>query len=193
MTRFLCSLVACVCLSACTSSKETIQRSATYATGEATAVVSALDAATATGDVGPKARPFVDTARERAGNVLGAASAITQALPGVTDVESWYKVLLKRVAVAAVLVVALWLFWPLLPAFVGWLVVKIPRLAFVIPRGIRSLAKFDSEALASAPDSSSHFEATAIRRQASSLYNAAFSIEKARREQNTPQVTMTNT
>lgn len=166
----------------CVTPKEQIERSAAYASSEAVAVVASLESAEATGEVGPKALPFVREATGHANNVIGAASSISESLPGIRNVEPFWKTWAKRAALAAICGVGLWLLWPLLPGFVAWVVVRFPKMIAVIPRSIRSAAKFDAQVIAESQEGSPAHVVTALRREQSALYNAAFRVARAKQE-----------
>ena len=163
----------------CASPKKEIEKAATFATIEAGSAITALDSATATGEVGPKAAPFVADAKAHMGNVLGAASSITSNLPGVKDVEGWWVAWIKTGVIGAVCAVAFYFLWPVLPGVIAWIVVKFPKAMWAIPRAIRAQAKFDAEALATAPSDSPLYESVAVKRVKSPFYEAAFKVAKS--------------
>ena len=172
-------LIGIATLSGCASPKKEIEKAATFATIEAGSAITALDKASATGEVGPKAAPFVAEAKVHMGNVLGAASSITSNLPGVKDVEGWWVAWIKTGVIGAICAVAFYFLWPVLPAVIAWLVFKFPKMMWAIPRAIRAQAKFDAEALQSAPSDSSLYESIAVKRVKSPFYEAAFKVAKS--------------
>ena len=181
MTRLKCNsaLIVCIILAGCASPKKEIEKAATFATIEAGSAITALDSATATGEVGPKAAPFVADAKDHMGNVLGAASSITSNLPGVKDVEGWWVAWINVGLIGAASVACFYFLWPVLPGVIAWIVVKFPKAMWAIPRAVRAQAKFDAEALATAPSDSSLYESIAVKRVKSPFYEAAFKVAKS--------------
>ncbi len=174
-------MTACVvgALAGCASPKREIEKAATFATIEAGSAISALDKATATGEVGPKAAPFVAEAKTNMGNVLGAASSITSNLPGVKDVEGWWVAWIRTGLIGAAAIACFYFLWPVLPGAIAWIVFKFPKMLWMIPRAVRASAKFDAEALETAEPSSALYESIAVKRVRSPLYEAAFKVAKA--------------
>jgi hypothetical protein len=178
IVAYVALCVLAVTLSGCASPKKEIEKAATYATIEAGSAITALDSATATGEVGPKAAPFVADAKAHMGNVLGAASSITSNLPGVKDVEGWWVAWIKTGVIGAVCAVAFYFLWPVLPGVIAWIIVKFPKMLWMIPRTIRDTAKFDAEAMETISPTSTMHESVAIKRNRSPLYSAAFKLAK---------------
>lgn len=165
-------------MSGCASPKREIEKAATFATIEAGSAITALDKATASGEVGPKAAPFVAEAKAHMGNVLGAASSITSNLPGVKDVEGWWVAWIKTGLIGAAAIACFYFLWPVLPGVIAWIVVKFPKMLWIIPRAVRATAKFEAEALSepNAPDVLK--QSVAVKRVKSPFYEAAFKVAK---------------
>lgn len=173
--------VACMlCGAGCTTPKESIQKSATYASAQASAASESLVSAEKTGEVGPKALPFVHEAQTHIGNVVQAAASISEVLPGVVNVEPWYSVWAKRIALYGIVGVGLYFLWPFAPAILAWLIVRFPKMLAVVPRTIRAAAKFDAESLTEVGEDSSVHRAVTVRRASSPIYDAAFVVAKSR-------------
>ena len=172
----LCVFVAT--LSGCASPKREIEKAATYATIEAGSAITALDKATASGEVGPKAAPFVADAKAHMGNVLGAASSITSNLPGVKDVEGWWVAWIKTGLIGAAAIACFYFLWPVLPGVLAWIVVKFPKMLWIIPRSVRATAKFEAEALSEPNVPDVLKQSVAVKRVKSPFYEAAFKVAK---------------
>lgn len=170
-------------LAGCQGSKEQIGDAALLVQRESAIASASLDAAVSTGEVGPKALPHVEKAKESVAAMGGAATSITEALPGVKNVAPWYEVWLWRIGVGAVVGVGLWAFWPFLPAILAWLIVKFPKLISLIPRTVRAMAEFDVQALDTAPPENPVRSSILTNRLKSPLYEAAFKVAKKKKEQ----------
>lgn len=116
--------VAAVMLLTGCSAKARIGDAAAQVQGKATSAINHIDAATATGDVGPLAQPHLDDAKADIGEISEAAAAITEALPGVVDKEwaGWFWIkLLIILAFLAVIGFYVWRFWPFIQVAIGWI------------------------------------------------------------------------
>ena len=177
-------LAVALLLAGCASPKQEIEKAASLASIEASSAIVLLDKATATGEVGPKALPFVNDAKAHMGNVLGAASSITSNLPGVKDIEPWWVGWFKTLGIGAICAVGFYFLWPVLPGLIAWIIVKFPKMLWMIPRTIRDTAKFDAEAMETVSPTSTMHESVAIKRNRSPLYSAAFKVAKKTAEAN---------
>lgn len=99
-------------LSGC-SAKARIADAAQKAHGHASSAVNAIDKAKATGDVGPKAQPYIEESRDEMSEVITLAGDIQDELPGVKDVQSpfwrWVNIAIVTVLVLGLLGLAIYL------------------------------------------------------------------------------------
>lgn len=176
--KVLALCVVLAVLAGCSDSKQHIADASRVVIVEATQASDALARAIRSGDVGPKAKPAIEEAQARMPVILAAAGDIQDELPNIQNTDGWLTRFFKRavtgLVVAGIIAVSVYIGWPLLPLFIGWLIRKIPRLFCAIPRGIRGQAKLDFEALRTAPSDSPLYESVAVRRTKSPLYEAAF-------------------
>ena len=181
-------LAACLVVAGCTSHKGEAdaaigrnQARAVVIDQQATAINSDLNAALETGEVGPLAVPFVDSAKGRATKIQSEAKGIQKDasaarghIQQTQDITPWWASLLGNLAWVVILVVAVGALW-----YTGIFSVIRAWIPILIPNRIKSQAKLDLEAL-------EHPEvlpqAVALRRE-DPMYNAAFKAEKKKETQ----------
>lgn len=143
-------IIACIIIfmGGC-SAKERISEAASRVHSHAVSADGHLDSALATGEVGTRAAPHVHDAKGDLAEIKTHAAAVTQALPGVKDVESGFWSFLRSafwIIIAGAIVFAAIYFAPvakpllhMLGAWLNW-----------IPRPIVIDARSDAELIANA-------------------------------------------
>lgn len=129
------------------SAKQAISNAAAEVQTKAASATAHIDAATATGDVGPKAQPHLDDAKADIGEIHEAATEIVDALPGVKDVESPFWRFIKSLGfiitlIGAVILSVLYapVIRPVLLLIGSWL--------NLIPKAVKVDAQADAELIA---------------------------------------------
>lgn len=167
-------VIACLG-AACGDHAKAITRGAAEVSTEAASARSDLDAAVASGDVGPRAMPGVTSARGRLGRIEVVASGIGDAATHVQDRASWFERMLGwwwLIPVGLVILAALYTF---APAILARIVTMIPAALVLLPRAARDAAKLAREAM---QDPRRLPEFVAAHRAASPTFDAAFRVQK---------------
>lgn len=149
--------------------------------GKANTVVVELDAAKATGEVGPAAMPHVDAAQQ-AGREIGVeARSILSRVPDLTDKQSPIVGIIRWTLIVAACVVAL-------IAAIYFNIGAVARPAFalfgralswLIPAQTATAAKLDAEAVASGTATEEQHRVITVRRTTEPGYDAAFRAARA--------------
>lgn len=117
--RFVPLLALCLALTGC-SAKAAIGKAAHEVSTRAASATGHIDAAIGTGEVGPKALPHLDDAKDDIAVIGEQAAVVTDALPGVKDVNNWWW--LSWAIVLAPVTFLVWRFWPVVQIGIAWVV-----------------------------------------------------------------------
>lgn len=180
MALFVCGLLALtiiVVLSGCGSGAAEINARAELVRTEAGFAKAELDEAIATGEVGPKALPLVESASARQDAIVEQAAGVQAAVSRVEDRDGpILRILRYIVVIVAVLGVLFVLirFGPIVGLVVSWIVAIVPKARAVIPTKVRDQVKLDAEAMEADPANGRLREAVAVARAQDRLYDAAW-------------------
>lgn len=129
------------------SAKQRIGTAATLAQAKAASATGHIDEAIGTGEVGPAALPHLDDAKADIGEIHEAAATITDALPGVKDVEGWFSrllTLLTWLIGGGAVVFVLFYFSPWFKPVINW----TGAVLNLIPKPMRVDAQADASYIA---------------------------------------------
>lgn len=173
----------------CKSATKEISRAAAVVTEQATATQADLDTAVATGEVGPAALPYIESASDRQEVIKKQAAGVQERVTQVRDVVPWWAQLLGGgfKAIVALLVAGAVVYVGFYFGVFKWIRLLLWRAGKFIPKSVWTEAKLDSEALIDGDDRAAR-EAVAARRAAYPEYDAAFQrVHRANKAKRSPR------
>jgi hypothetical protein len=181
MRNFIFLIVLTLCLLACSPS-QIISDAASRTSQKAGNIVTTLDEALNTGEVGPKAEPLVKDAQADARCIQAEAQKIIRQIPKIEDKTPLWAQVLMWVAGAFAAIAVCFVLWHLGIGYIVAPILKIgggtiSALAALIPTSTRSAAKFDAEAIINGHASTEQDKVITLRRTSDPLYDAAYVIE----------------
>ncbi|HRQ75592.1 MAG TPA: hypothetical protein PK098_06695 [Phycisphaerales bacterium] len=167
-------------LAGCASAKLTIDRSQKAIEEHAAETVTEIDAAIETGEVGERAVPHLERAKDNQYAIQREVTVTRRALHGVDDRTPWWARLASNAVLAALFIAIAIVLWQ---SGVGFLMRRIAyAIGLFIPRGTRASAALDAEAIVQRRASQPQREAIAARRAADPAYECEFLRQKRRAE-----------
>jgi hypothetical protein len=165
-------------LSGCASAKLTIDRSQQAIEEHAAETINDIDAAIDTGEVGERAVPHLERAKDRQHAIQREVAVTRRALHGVDDRTPWWARLVSNAVLAALLIAIAIVLWQ---SGVGFLMRRTGyAIGLFIPRATRASAALDAEAIVQRRASQPQREAIAARRAADPAYECEFLRQKRR-------------
>lgn len=167
-------------LSGCASAKLTIDRSQQAIEEHAAETITEIDAAIDMGEVGERAMPHLDRAKDRQHAIQREVAVTRRALHGVDERTPWWARLASNAVLAALFIAIAIVLWQ---SGVGFLMRRTAyAIGLFIPRGTRASAALDAEAIVQRRASQPQREAIAARRAADLAYECEFLRQKRRAE-----------
>lgn len=168
-------------LTGCASAKLTIDRSQRAIEEHAVETINDIDSAIETGEVGERAAPHLERAKDRQHAIQREVAVTRRALHGVDDRTPWWARLASNAVLAVLFIAIAIVLWQ---SGVGFLMRRTSyAIGLFIPRGTRASAALDAEAIVQRRASQPQREAIAARRAADPAYECEFLRQKRRAEE----------